>query len=404
MIHRCIDTLTDRWVNLHPFLRFLLFALVAAGLGWLATKPGYRMYQKWQVERDLKAARKAIAEVRMDAARDLSLTVLRTGDPRLEAFQILEKSTAALRDPMHGDIARALMSHPQSTDEDRLIGFRGITTEVALGLLGQAWATLSPQCQQDPRFAVNFAERLITERRLSEAASVLLAVPEAARTSALQRSLIRILISSGKAEGYGEAQRLIAAKMPAAAADLSEWLDLLEAIPVVNLQPEVLKPVRLGLQHPGGGVEARKALMVARIDYAADAGHAEALVTAAIGRWQESDPAALADFLCDVGRFQRLLEIFPPDALERHPELFHHMLEAMERSEVWQNVISLLDTQGTRMPKYEEMAHRALAAAKTTDTSDRAVAWSAAMADAKASPSSSAYLTQPSRRWWRRSS
>lgn len=401
MIRRRLDIVTDRWVNLHPFLRFLLLLALVGGLGWLAGKPGYRVFKGWRVERNMAAARKAVAEVRMDAARDLSLTVLRDGDPRLEAYQILEKSTAALRDPTHGDIARALLNHPQSSDEDRLLGFRGIATEVALGLLGQTWAKLAAECQRDPRFATMFADRLITERHLDEAASVLLAVPEAARNGAVQRGLIRVLISSTKNEAHAEAQRLIAAQMPAATTDTDEWLDLLENIPVPGLQPELLAPLRPALQQATGGELPRKALMLARLDYAANTaeGAAEgaakgaAVVEAAIGRWQESEPAALADFLGDLGLYPRLLEIFPPACLKQHPELLQPMLEAMERCGDWDHVEALLDSQAAHMPKYEELAHRALSAAKTADTTARKLAWGAAMADAKSSPLAGAYLT-----------
>jgi len=393
MIRSAIDTLWDRWANLHPFLRFLLLSAVVAALAWFTARPIYRTFKAWRMERNLVAARQAVAEVRMDEARDLSLSVLRAGDPRLEAYQILEKSTAALRDPMHGDIARALMAHPQSSDEDRLNGFRGIAPDVALGFLGQIWGTLPTACQQDPRFATLFADRLIAEPRLGEAAAVLLAVPEAARTGAVNRRLIRVLIGSGKGEGYGEAQRLIAAQMPADGTELAEWLDLLETLPALSLRPGLLEAARRALEPAAGDEQARPALMLARIDYAARFPECAAVLEAAISRWQERSPKALADFLGDLGLYQRLLEIFPPQAVEQHPELFPRVLQAMERGGAWAGVIPLLDKHGRHLPKFEELAHRAVAAAKLSDSPGRAVAWNAAMAEAKTSAVAVAYLT-----------
>lgn len=393
MIHSFVDSFRDRWANLHPLLRFLLLATILAGLGWITAQPAYRAFKEWRVERNMVAARKAVAEVRMDDARDLSLTVLRTGDPRLEAYQILEKATAALHDSMHGDIARALMSHPQSTDEDRLNGFRGVAPDVALGLLGQCWTALPAACQQDPRFAILFADRLIAEQRLSEAASVLLAVPEAARSGTLNRRLIRVLIGSGKSEGFGEAQRLIAAQMPADGTDLAEWLDLLEVIPPLSLRAGLLGPARGVLEHAAGDEQARPALMLARFDYAASFPECTAILDAAISRWQERDAQALAEFLGCLGLYQRLLETFPPDTLEAHPELFPKVLQAMERSGAWKQVIPLLNEHGKRLPKFEELAHRAMAAAKLSDSPARLVAWNAAMAEAKTSTKTTAYLT-----------
>ena len=393
MIRSFIDNFRDRWANVHPLLRFVLLAAMLAGLAWVTARPAYRGFKTWRVERNLVAARKAVAEVRMDEARDLSLTVLRAGDPRLEAFQILEKSTAALRDPMHGDIARALMSHPESSDEDRLNGFCGMAPDVALGLLGQVWASLPANCQHDPRFATVFADRLIAEPRLSEAASVLLAVPEPARNGGVQRRLIRVLIASGKSEGFAEAQRLIAAQMPADGAELAEWLDLLEAIPALSLRAGLLEPVRRVLESAAGDAPARPALMLARIEYAAKFPECAAVLEAAISRWQTRDPKALADFLGDLGLYQRLLETYPPEALEPHPELLPRMLQAMERGGAWERVVPLLDKHGRRLPKYEEFAHRAMVAAKLADAPARAVAWNAAMAEAKTSAVATAYLT-----------
>ena len=393
MIRNLFETAWDRWANFHPALRLLLMAAALAALGLLVTKPSSRAFKAWRVERNLGAARQAIAEVHMDEARDLSLTVLRTGDPRIEAFRILEQATAALRDPLHGEIARALMSHPQSNDADRLHGFCCIAPQVALGLLGQAWTTLPPECQQDPQFATLFADRLIAEQRLSEATTVMLAVPEPARTSAVDLRLIHILIASGKSDGYGEAQRLIAAKMPAAPPDLAAWFDLLESIPVPSLQAKLLDPLRDLLQHPAPGAEARSALLLARMDYAANFTRCGPILEAAISSWQQRDPSALAHFLGDLGLYQRLLQTFPPECLGLHPGLFPTMLAAMERSGVWEQVTPLLDSHAARLPKFEDLTHRALAAANTADSAARAVAWNAAMAEAKASPLPTAFLT-----------
>jgi len=394
MNHPFFQALGDRWANLHFCVRFVLLSAALAVIGWLVMKPCYQEFKAWRMQRNLTAARQAIAEQRMDDARDLSLTVLRAGEPRLEAYQILEKATAALRNPMHGEIARALIAHPQSTDEDRLNGLRSLATEVALGLLGQTWTTLSAECRQDRRFALVFADRLIAERRLSEAASVLLAVPEAARDSTVQRRLIQVLIGSGNRDGYDEAQRMIATQMPASTADaeLREWLTLLESIPVLHLQEKLLAPLHGQLEQPAAANAARLDLLLKRIDYAANFAQAAKIIDAAIGRWQERDPVALADFLGDLGIYQRLLDSFPPESVQAHPEMFHRLLEAMEHCAAWQSANELLDKHGELIPKFEELAHRALITSHTADATTRAAAWAAAMADAKASATPGAYL------------
>ena len=42
-----------------------------------------------------------------------------------------------LRDPQLVEVARLLLSHPDGSDEDRLIGFRAIAAEAPTGLVGQ---------------------------------------------------------------------------------------------------------------------------------------------------------------------------------------------------------------------------------------------------------------------------
>lgn len=392
MIRSSIDALWDRWANFHPFVRFLMFVAAVALVGLLAVKPGYRAFKAWRLERNLVAAKVAVEDVRMDEARDLSLSVLNAGYQRIEAYRILEKSTASLRDPRHESVARALIFHPEGSAEDRLNGFRGIALESPMGLVGQIWTQLSPENRQDPAFATVFAERLIVGNHLGEAASVLLAVPQAARTVEVERQLVRILIDSGKADGCNEAQRLIAARFPTSEAEASGWLDLLEKIPPLDLQANTLESIRTWLKATADTNPARKALLLARLDYAADFPRRAAIFEESIGRWKESDPQALAGFLVDLGLYERLLEIYPPDRLAGHPELFHPVLKALESTGAWEQVLPLLDAHAQDLPKHERLAHRAMAAARTGDSAGKVREWDAAINAARSSRQGDAFL------------
>lgn len=392
MLRSVICSIHDRWVNLHLFVRFLFLAAVVAAIGLWAVKPGYRVFKGWRLERNLAAARVAMDASRMDEARDLSLTVLQAGDPRIEAFRILEKSTASLRDPRHGDIARALISHPEGTDEDRLNGFLGMVLEMPLGVVGQAWAALPAACQKDPRFALAFGGRLIAERRLGEAASVLLAVPEEARDGAVKRSLIRVLIGSGKREGFDEAQRLIAGNFPADGAEGPAWLDLLEEIPPAGLRENLLGPVRSRLAELAAGDPPRVALMLARMDYAAQFASRAAVLEAAVGRWKDVAPERVAGFLSQLGLHQLLLDSIPVARVGEHPGLLPLLLEALEETGAWQQVAPLLDAHGPLLPKAEELAHRAVLVSHTGNASGLNQAWAAALDEAKASPQTGTLL------------
>lgn len=392
MIRNLFNAAWDRWANLHPFVRFLAVAVLLAGTGMVVVKPAYRAFKAWRLERNLVAARVAVDAVRMDEARDLSLTVLRAGDPRIEAFRILEKSMDSLRDPRHGDIARALISHPEGSDADRLNGFRGMVREAPLGLLGQGWSSLPKSCQTNADFAVLFAERLISDNRFSEAASVLLGVPEAARTAGVEQGLVRVLVRSGKREGYDEAQRRMAAQWPVTGEGLDGWLDLLEEMPPVSLRPEYLVRIKSALERPGVGDPARAALALSRIEYAANYAARAALLERTVSRWKDEAPEALAKFLHDLGLHGLLLETFPAKSVEPHPGLFPRVLDAMQRTGSWDQVGPLLEAHGSTLPKSEWLAQRALLAMKTGDSAGLVREWNEAIGEARSGTTGNPFL------------
>jgi hypothetical protein len=393
MIRDLISSLHDRWANLHPLIRFCaVMALLALG-AYVTAKPAYRVFKQWRMERNLAAARQAVEEDRMQEARDRSLTVLRSGDPSIEAFRILEKSTASLGDPRHGEIAGALITHPQGSDEDRLTGFHAVVADMPLGLVGQAWTTLPEECRTQPRFATAFARRLLAGKRLGEAASVLLAVPEEVRDDEVRQILARVLIASGRREGYEEAQRMISAGLAARGGELCKWLDVLEELPVPSLRENLLSPVRSLPDDLPGVDPARIALIRARMDYAARWPQRAAILNETIATWEERSPELLARFLGHLGLHQRMLDIYAAEDPDSHPGLLPLLLDAAERTAAWELAGRLLDASEGRLPKHLELAHRALLAARTADANARIEAWKAATAEAGTDASNLALLT-----------
>lgn len=379
------ESARDRWANLPFFVRVLILIGAAAGLGFGVVKPGYGAFKAWKLSGNLAKAEKAIEESRMGDARDLSLTVLKSGDTRIEVFRILEKATASLGDPHHGEIAKALLTHPKASDEDRWKGFRGIVDEMPLGVVSQVWSALPENCRLQSRFAAAFATRVIPENRLPEATTVLLAVPADQRTEELNRVLIRVLIHTGKEAGFDEAQHRIAAHFAGSSEDRAEWLVLLEQLPVLELQPDFLGPVRQALGVPELAEDARSQLMLARINYAADASLRAEIVQAAIARWQKSAPEPLGHFLTDLGLYQELSGLFPSTVISANLDLLRRVLQAMEKTADWKAMLSLLDSAGQKMPKYEESAYRTVVAARMGDGPTKVQRWADALGEAKSS-------------------
>lgn len=393
MLLDSVSALHDRWANSWLLFRLIILAGVAVAIGLVGGQPAYRSFKTWRQQQNLVAARAAIDERKMADARDLSLTVLRSGNSCIEAFRILEQSTAALKDPMHSQVSRALMTHPDGAEEDRLNAFRAIARELPLGVVGQVWNEISEECQQQARFASGFADRLIAERHFNQAAAVLLAVPERQRDTAVNQGLLRILIRSEQRETYDEVQRLIAKGISMDRdADLAGWLALLEEMPLFGFRDELLEPVRQVLLDPACSGEARKELVLARIDYAVNFSRRGQVIAAAIARWKDPYPEVLARFLLGIGLNQTLLDTFPVDRIGGHPELLPMLLEATELTGAWAQVAPLLDAHGGLLPKFEELGLRAVAEAKSGDSTVRASDWASAMSEAKSGASSTSAL------------
>ncbi|MFZ9938153.1 MAG: hypothetical protein ACO3JG_14020 [Luteolibacter sp.] len=389
MIAEFISRFLGWWVNLPILVRLLLLVLLCGGLFLLAGKPVHRQIQSWRVERNLDQARQALESGQMQKARDHALAVLRTGDQRLETVRIFERATASLNDPRHSDIARLLIEHPESSMGDRLTAFLALVDRIPQGLVGQVWGELPADCRSDARFATAFAGRLTVEGRHAEASRVLLAVPEGERDAACEQALVRVLIANGSKKSYEEAQRRIAAAFPAARDELPAWLELLESIPPLGLQPGLLRSVRQVLAEEDGG---RAALMIVRMDYSGRFAERGEIIDEAIRSWRDREPLELARFLAALGLHERMLEVFPDVRAAAEAGIGEFLLEAARAAGDWPRLEALLDAKPPELSRLQELAWRAVIAAQGMNAGGRAEAWSAAMNEALASRADDAYL------------
>lgn len=384
MIRSFIDRAHGCWANLPPLLRFMGVLVVLAALALFGVKPAYQQFKSLRLEQNLRSAQTAVEQERMQEARDLSLTVLRSGDPRVDAFRILEKSSAALRDPRHGEIARALMIHPEGTEEDRLNGFRGIVMDLPLGPVGDGWASLPPELQQDPRFAAAFAGRLLAEKRFSEAVIVLLGVPEQDRDGEIRRGLARTLIGSGKREGFEEAQRMVVRGILDPEEDSRKWLEVMNELPVAGLLEEILRPLRDALGKIKEVSPAETALLLARMDYAGNFSSRGTIIDGVITKWKEADPVGVALFLKDLGLHRRLIETFPLELFAKLSGLFPLLQEALVYSADWDGLERLMEVGEGMLPDAELLGYQAMVAAKTGNSVVATHSWTAALNEARA--------------------
>jgi len=388
MLRNRLDSLRSFWANLNPFLRFLIAVGLIGGVGLLTARPAYREFKKWRMDRNLTAAGRAVEESRMQEARDLSLAVLRAGSPDIEAFRILEKSTAALGDPRHQDVAHALISHPDGTESDRYTGFLGIVMDAPLSQVGYAWASLPEDLRTEEKFALAFSRRLHEEMRLNEALQVILAVPKEKQNTSLRQTIARILIATSKREGIREAQRMIADGIAKDPESTTSWLDVFEEIPFAGLVIDVLPPIRDSLiqnshSSPGRLLLARTRISLASLD---DADKRNALIQEAIGKSRQSSPVPLARLLADLGLHDLLYQNFPPDSNNLDPDLLEIIIQSALETSDWKTLTTWLDSHGKSLAPYQVAAYRTIIAHHAADTQAATIAWREAIDAAKRTP------------------
>ena len=376
-----------RWMDVHPFLRLASVLLILGLAGMFVAKPAYRKARYWWYGRHLAEAEQAISEGRMEKAKELSQTLLRAGDPRvLEALRVLEQSMSALQDPFRLEIARALMSHPQGTREDRLRGFRLVATEAPLGLAGQAWVHLQEEDRTSPDFALSFADRLIESGRGKEAAGVLQGIPGAGSSWEAERRLIRILLGTGNEYAIVEAHNRLEKSWPAE--DKASALELLEEIPIDRLKPGLLRSSAAKLD----ATVPREALVLARLAFAKTNAPRDAIVEKTVSDWRASHPLEVAAFLRATGQRRRLMTEFPPAGLGEFPDLTEMLIEAAVGEEDWTMARDYLKAAPESFDKVTRLAWATVVHAKAGDAAASEASWREATIEAEVHREASGWL------------
>jgi len=372
------------WADLHPWWRVALVLCVAGAVGYASALPAYRTFKDWRMERNLKAAALALEEERMQQARDLSLTVLQSGNPAIEAMRILEESSAVLGDPRHHDIARALIEHPEGADTDRLKGFRAIVMELPLGHVGRVWANLPDDLQKQPEFAAAFSQRLRSEGLLREAGGVILDIPRTKRDPVARRELARVLIASGRDEGLTQAQRLLAEGIGQdGSEEIDPWLAVLEEIPPGRLMPAALGAVGALPDESAAGdapAHARRALAAVRVAWArADDAARGRMIDETVAAWLGDGRAHLARLLHDLGEDERLLAAIAPRDGADDAGMARTMWQSAMRAGDPELASAWLDAAGPMLPAHELAARRAMVAASAGKSTESQLAWRSAV-------------------------
>lgn len=392
-----IEAFRSRWVNIHPLVRvFLVFALLAGG-GLPTLQPAYRAIKNWRVERNLRDALQAYENRDFYRARDLSLAVLQSGSPNIEALRIFGKSCEELGDPRHQQIVFALLSHPEATEEDRLNGFPSIVKDSPLGQVGRVWTTLAETSRTQPATAAAFARRLRTEARYREAAQVLLQIPEKQRDAPLRIELARLMIAVANRDDVNVAQQMVVDGLQKdEPSQQSLWLGILECVPVAQLNREILAPLQQDKLRASLSDKAMARLKWAdiRIPWNAATEAERSALLSGIGErvaagLDTSQKSHVIRLLHDLGEHERLLDLFSAGDGDFERSAIRRMWLSAMKAEKLADAKSWMELGVDRFPAYEVQAYRAITESAAGNASTSSTAWKDALEFATtASPSS----------------
>lgn len=375
-----------RWWAVTPTWKAVgVVALVLGVLGggvWLAGSPAYGAFRKWMVERNGREAVVAAAGGDWERARDLSLSVVLTGDRRIEVLRVLVESMRHLDDRRLSSLSDALMTHPECTAEDRLGVFRSMALIEPLGRLRMRWQMLPEVDRKEVSFKLALVDRFIQDGDFTLALDFLKEYRSESPAPEIALRVIRALIGQGTVRSLGLAQTGVVEEWKKHPEGGVDWLDPLEELPLEAIDVFALGPMRKWLKGGRPGQPGRGELMEARIQYQGTAEDARGkVVEDAVAAWRQAAPRELCRFLFAVGQSGKLAEVFDDAAVTGDADLVKARLDALIAIGNNEALEASLALHEKTLRPVEQFAYRALAAARAERASDRNLAWNKVIAE-----------------------
>lgn len=361
--------LRDFHANLPAALRWIAWlAVIGAMVAWLAP-PSYRYFRAWRADRNLDAARVALEEGKPREARGLALAAVRLAPQSFDAVRLLGRALESDSDPLAMQVAGFLISHPESTVEDKTLGFRIFTRDAPLAQVGAAWAALGEKATQNPDVVEAFSRRLIGQTHYQEAALLLQAAfAKDIRSPWLDVLWVDLATRSGQPEDMREARsagiRVLDGHPELGGDVLASWLRL----PGEAITGSMLDSARRWLQKRGTAAPPEEVVAFRVLEIKAMPTEARsAAIDEMTESWREKAPGPLANHLIELGRLRAAVDVASQPGIDGDLDAFRAAVKARVVLQDWHGLLEFLSQAPDSMPALELALERMRAASLAGD-------------------------------------
>ena len=355
----------DAWVNLHALLRVIVIILLLAGGLFVVFGPARSVYHGWKSSDNLEKAKEALAASRFAEARDLSFQVLRQNENAFEPLPILLRSTTALKDPLASGIAIAMLQNERTLPEDHLLAWMYLCQSGPSYILLNIWPILPEEKRYSPDYQLPLTDRMLTDRMIPAAASIIASSPEPYPVEVHCR-LLAMLAKTATDEAYFEFNRSLVAQLRASPEAWPRLLEVIDEIPQIDLGREIYKALP---ESAVSGVSntPENALRIIRCEMAAIPQSSEDLIKSTFDRYRSSEPSALARWCLRIGLPEAAGNCIALETPSEATELYRLQLDILEASGQSEKLATFLSSPPVGIPAWEALVHLAAVASVNGD-------------------------------------
>jgi hypothetical protein len=306
-----------RWLDLHPFWRYVAVSVVVFMLAGPSMGAAYR---RWQTEKAMSGALEAISAGRQSEAHRLALAVLEADATREEALKVLVRASAAIGDPERSKVARRFLAIPGMKSEDRLFAWQVVCRDSCAWMVLLTWQTLAPEEKSDPAHVTELLDRMLMEEMHDEADKLLAGLEEPLRIEfRLRRS--RLLAARGKDDSYQAFWSDLEDAVKQHPQEISRLLLVLDELPQQLVTPDAAAAVWVHVAD-AHLKEPPDALRAARLEMAVNPTKADDVFAKALAENLQADPLAAVRFCLWVDRVSEARALLKTLPVDRDPAAF----------------------------------------------------------------------------------
>ena len=366
---------------------FTLCLLILPATTWLAWKPARGWIQQKRVHHRIALAEQALQKGEYAAAASFARLAKEAGGSDGRIDKILAESLDAISDPNAVRAQIAILSNPAAPRPDRLQAFRQLLPSFCHGDVQRLWLRLSEAERADLDFRLTMTDRVLADGDARSALRFLQATEITRFEPALEIRRIRAWIQTGSSESLDLAHRAIVELWKLLPEQRSEWLDLIEEIPLEKLDPLCLGELEADLVPPAAAADARTRLLTTRLHLAqafaaGQEDKAAEIIRQAIRDWLESDPLPLCRFLIHGRQWGAISDHFTDAIVEGQPELVQARLEALARLGLKMSIPLTLSCPANAIESHWCHAWHAACHHHAGEVSEAKAAWDLALQEA----------------------